>query len=566
MYLKNKISIVFIADNIYFMPTSVAIESICENKFSDTQIDIYIIAPKIDKKNEDLLKSQARESVSITIIKINTDVSIFQNNYSHVSSTATLKFDLPKIFKELDKILYIDSDVIVQGDLAELFNTDIDDKYAAIVKDNTIENQKSFLKYIDLLSITTSDYFNTGVMLLNLKKMREDSVSEKLFEYKKFGINFFMDQDAFNVCLKNKVHFLNIYNNLQAPLIYTYLSKKEIIEKFNIAEYASIEQLLSRCTILHLAGSNKPWNYYDKYLTPIFKNYYKNTPYRNKPLGYEKEKIKTILQNIFSIRNIDKHKIITFFFIKLKFKQKRDNINKLKFISSSLCPICQMHKSFIPYGTQIRQNAKCPICGSLEQHRFLYFIYNVLFLNTSKKIKLLHIAPENNLYKLIKRNQLIEYVALDINPEQYPLYPLVKECIQWDVRNMPFDDKSFDVIIHNQVMEHIVEEKQFIDECVRVLKDNGVMIINIPYSPELKTTFEDKNITTEEKREKLYYQKDHVRLYGQDMLQKYDYLDITRLDESIMPEKLINLMNLKREITKEKALLDAYFIIRKVIK
>lgn len=291
----------------------------------------------------------------------------------------------------------------------------------------------------------------------------------------------------------------------------------------------------------------------------------------------------SLFEKILSVKNRGIHKIITFMGIKLKIKSKKLALQQTvyslnKIISSknteikklnnkynalkeqTYCPICNSYNTLKTGGTNKRVKAVCSKCGSFERHRFLYFIYNFLFLNSSKNIKVLHIAPEKSIYELIKRNSNIEYVAMDLEPERFTF---LDNCTKGDVRKMPFADKCFDVIIHNQVIEHIDDEKQFIDESLRVLKDDGCMIINIPYSPYLEKTFESKNIVTEEDRKKHYYQEDHVRLYGNDMLKSYDYLSITRLDESIMTEDLIKKMQLKRDISNSMSLSDAYFIVRK---
>ena len=423
-----------------------------------------------------------------------------------------------------------------------------------------------WIGYLDSDNEMLPDFLET------FKNTISENLDDKIFYSKLYGSDGLIVGKPFDYNSLLKDNFIDIG---------VFIHHKSLIKRYGNFD-TTLKRLVDWDLILRYTKNEKPV-FIDKALLKYSSenNYARisnSESYKiaRKKISYKQQKFIT---KIFSIKNEKTRKVITILGIRFKIKSQKliqkellettrhklenaqKTITTLK--NETLCPICGSQNTLVKGGVVKRDKAYCSKCGSFERHRFLYFIYNFLFLNTSKKIKLLHIAPENNLYKLIKKNQLIEYVALDINPEQYPL---VKECIQGDVRNMPFDDKSFDVIIHNQVMEHIVEEKQFIDECVRVLKDNGVMIINIPYSPEIKTTFEDINITTEEEREKLYYQKDHVRLYGQDMLQKYDYLDITRLDESIMPEKLINLMNLKREITKDKALLDAYFIIRKVIK
>lgn len=358
------------------------------------------------------------------------------------------------------------------------------------------------------------------------------------------------------------------YENLQEANFIdlgVFVHNKSLIQKYGKFD-TNLRRLVDWDLILRYTRKEKP-----VFIEKVLLKYSENNNYsritnteslQDAKLIIDKKRAKErFLKNIFSVKNKDVHKVITVVGLKFKIvniKLLKKELTMLK--NETFCPVCGGQNTLISGGTVSRKNAVCSKCGSFERHRFLYFIYNFLFLNTSKKIKLLHIAPEKNLYNLIKRNQLIEYTAIDINPEQYPF---AQECIQGDVRHMPFEDKSFDVIIHNQVMEHIVEEKQFVDECIRVLKDNGIMIVNIPYSPNHQTTFEDINVTAEDERENLYYQKDHVRLYGNDMFKNYDYLDITRFDESIMSNKLANIMHLKRETTQEKTLLDAYFVIRK---
>lgn len=160
---------------------------------------------------------------------------------------------------------------------------------------------------------------------------------------------------------------------------------------------------------------------------------------------------------------------------------------------------------------------------------------------------------------MISNYKNIDYTTLDLNPKNYAY---AENCIKADITNMPFGDKVFDVIIHNQVLEHISDEKKCIYECMRVLKDDGMMIINIPYQIGLERTFEDDTICTDELREKFYYLHDHVRLYGADMLTGYFDLNIERIYESVFPNTIRLLMALERSETPSK-LSDAYFVIKK---
>ena len=224
--------------------------------------------------------------------------------------------------------------------------------------------------------------------------------------------------------------------------------------------------------------------------------------------------MKNLIQNIFSVKNEKYHKVITILGLKIKlFHPKSDDLY--------YCPICKKYGHFTKMGVKPRYAVKCPNCKSLERHRFLYFIYQKYFLNTNKPIKILHTAPEKGIYNLIKKNLNIEYTAIDISPERYSFC----DCKKEDVTDLSFADNTFDFVISNQVMEHILDEKKYLSELTRVLKPDGVFLLNFPVFMDRAKTFQDDSVTTPEDREKYYGQNDHVRAYGRDVFErlKRDY-------------------------------------------
>ena len=219
--------------------------------------------------------------------------------------------------------------------------------------------------------------------------------------------------------------------------------------------------------------------------------------------------LKKFLQNVFSVKRKDHHKIITILGLKIKlFQPKTHDVH--------YCPICNQYGQFLSCGIIPRPAAQCPHCWSLERHRFLYFIYKKYFLNTKKQIKLLHTAPEKCIYDLIKKNPKIDYTPIDLFPEGYKFC----QCLKEDVTNLSFDDNTFDVIISNHIMEHILDENKFLSELLRVLKSGGYLLLNFPVFMDLEKTFQDDSITLPEDREKYYGQSDHVRKYGRDIFDK----------------------------------------------
>jgi ubiquinone/menaquinone biosynthesis C-methylase UbiE len=127
---------------------------------------------------------------------------------------------------------------------------------------------------------------------------------------------------------------------------------------------------------------------------------------------------------------------------------------------------------------------------------------------SNDKIDLLHIAPEQCFYDKFKKQKNLNYLTGDL------VSPLAD--IHFDLHEIPLEDNKFDVLFCNHVLEHVNDAKKCMQELYRVLKPGGWGIMQVPQDFSRDTTFEDKNIISPEDREKYYWQKDHVRLFGKD--------------------------------------------------
>ena len=173
------------------------------------------------------------------------------------------------------------------------------------------------------------------------------------------------------------------------------------------------------------------------------------------------------------------------------------------------------YRKFLPYGygKNIRKNALCPGTLSLERHRLLWLFLerNTTFFND--KLKVLHFAPEQPFYKKFKSIKNWNYITCDLNS------PLAD--IKADICKLPFKKFEFDLIICNHVLEHIDNDFMAMEEIYRVLKKNGIGILQVPIDESLSITFEDKTIIDPKIKSELFGQYDHVRKYGKDF---YDRL------------------------------------------
>jgi len=121
--------------------------------------------------------------------------------------------------------------------------------------------------------------------------------------------------------------------------------------------------------------------------------------------------------------------------------------------------------------------ALCPRCHSTDRERLIYWyiVNKTSILHSQKMIKLLHIAPEKNLQKVLKASTKINYISGDLNP-------LVNCDIRLDIADMDFEDDYFDFIICNHVLEHVQDDRKAMSELFRVLKPGGKAILQVPIS------------------------------------------------------------------------------------
>ncbi len=199
--------------------------------------------------------------------------------------------------------------------------------------------------------------------------------------------------------------------------------------------------------------------------------------------------------------------------------------NNLSKEQEGYCILCGSYVNrFLPAGIQheifkrhhiigggFRNNCICEKCGSSDRERWLYYVLNRYTKIFNNACSVLHFAPENVVKKVITiQNPSCQYFTADI----------IKGCGQYivDMTSISFEDESFDYIIANHVLEHIVDEQKAICELKRVLKINGKLILSFPICMDMNT-LEDPTITTEEERLNTYGQIDHVRLYGRDYVE-----------------------------------------------
>lgn len=157
---------------------------------------------------------------------------------------------------------------------------------------------------------------------------------------------------------------------------------------------------------------------------------------------------------------------------------------------------------------EIRFNAECPYCGSVERTRLLLFYLEKETTFFTKENHLLQIAPHWQLRKIFRQLKNIHYVNGDLNPA----------CAdeQMDITAIPYPDNTFDYVICSHVLGHVPNEALAIKELHRVLKPDGTALILTLINWNSPTTYESDENKTPEQRLQAYSEPDLVRLHGAD--------------------------------------------------
>jgi len=145
----------------------------------------------------------------------------------------------------------------------------------------------------------------------------------------------------------------------------------------------------------------------------------------------------------------------------------------------------------------------CPNCGSLSRTRRLWQILDSEFLK--EKISILDFSPSRSIYRVLKGNSLLSYISSDLSRD-------FLSDVKFDITKIESHNDTYDLIICYHILEHIEDDYSAMKELYRVLKIDGVCIIQTPFKQG--EIYEDSSIKSEEARTQHFGQKDHLRIYS----------------------------------------------------
>ena len=231
--MANKtIPIFFSIDDSYAPFLSVALKSAIDNSKSENNYRAIIMYESLSQDNRERLGSLATNNFKIDFVEMNEGLETITDRLSnrirseYFTLTIYFRLFIASMFPEYDKAIYIDSDIVLEEDIAELFSIDIGDNFIGACRDASIDGIEPFQSYVEqAVGVDRNDYVNSGVLLMNLKKLR-DADFDKHFLSLLNTYHFDSvapDQDYLNAICKGSIYYLspkwNAMPNEQKPKI-----------------------------------------------------------------------------------------------------------------------------------------------------------------------------------------------------------------------------------------------------------------------------------------------------------------------------------------------------------
>ncbi|WP_168386249.1 DUF4422 domain-containing protein [Erwinia amylovora] len=287
-YISNSVPIVICSDDNYAMALGGLIKSIINNASSDKNYDLVILDNGLTVKNKHRILSLIEDitNFSVRFFSVHAFDEIKDAYIRPPFTIATYsRLFIPRLFRHFEKVVFIDTDTVVESDLAELIDISMGDNLVAAVQDIVMEG---FVKFGNIAEsddgIQTAgeylksklalskpeEYFQGGIMVFNIEAMNKENIFSRLMSELKGQSFWFLDQDIMNKVFHGRVHFLplewNVYHgNGHTDTFYPNL-------KFST--YSRYLKARKTPKMIHFAGENKPWHtdkvdYYDNFIKNI---------------------------------------------------------------------------------------------------------------------------------------------------------------------------------------------------------------------------------------------------------------------------------------------------------
>lgn len=305
-FKTNNIALCLGADTRYVPYLAVTLRSIIENADPSNNYDICILHENILPSLQRRILGMRQGNVSVRFVCIDGYINRSRDEIfytcSHFTGAVYYRFYIPEIFEAYEKVLYLDCDVAVNRDVADLYNTALGENYLVgavrdceIIRWTNKDKDWGLSYFTGFLKIKNIfDYFQSGVILFNVEQCKKENVVEKLVStLERIKEPNFPDQDILNIVCEGRVLFLDLRWNVEYHIPIWSPDWMQTMPAGILNDY-----MVSRKEpwIVHFAGGKKPWSEPSLEMSDYFWKYAGQTPFYEEIL-YENIKEATIKDN-----------------------------------------------------------------------------------------------------------------------------------------------------------------------------------------------------------------------------------------------------------------------------
>lgn len=262
---NNEIPIFFAIDDGYTPFLAVALQSLIDNASKEYNYLIKVLHTNVKEEHKKQIKKFESENVNIEFVDLNYYIEKVQDKLytrDYYTNTTYFRLFLPELYPQYNKVLYLDSDIIVLGDISKLYNTHMGTNLVAAAPDDIIQCNKVFQDYAELVVGVAKykHYFNAGVLLMNLHELRKFNFQEKLlYLLEKVKFSVAQDQDYLNRLCKGRVTLIS--------------------HDWDVMPYVNTETKPEDIKLIHYNFAYKPWHFEDVVYNEYFWEYAKKTEF-----------------------------------------------------------------------------------------------------------------------------------------------------------------------------------------------------------------------------------------------------------------------------------------------
>ncbi|MBR6807841.1 MAG: glycosyltransferase family 8 protein [Clostridia bacterium] len=222
--MQKEIPIFFSTDDNYIPYLDVALTSLIENASKDRKYKVTVMNTGLEPLNIEKIKQNETDTFTIDFINISPQVENIKSKFKdvyHFSVATYYRLFIASLFPEYDKIIYLDCDLVVLGDISKLYDIPIGDNIIAAAPEEYVRSTEEFRRYAKVaLGVDPDRYVNAGVLVINLKEFRKSRIEEKFVELiTKYDFDLLdPDQAYLNYLCQNKISELpNGWNKEPLP-------------------------------------------------------------------------------------------------------------------------------------------------------------------------------------------------------------------------------------------------------------------------------------------------------------------------------------------------------------